>query len=185
MHELIEKQTLMLKQVVKVQAARYKERLKDNDFNTKTVFPLDSYVLAKPEVPSDNKLTARWLGPYQITKHFERREGEVYRCLHLATNREFDFRVDRLKVFLYNDEDLLHNTASLDKQQYEVKTVLRHRFKGAPIGKNLKVEIKWLGYSEPQWQPYGTGSATLSEEGIVHEYLRRHNLHKLIPTRFR
>jgi hypothetical protein len=185
MHELIEKQALMLKQAVKVQAARDKERLKDNDYNTKTVFPLNSYVLVKPEVPSDNKLTAPWLGPYQITKHFERREGDVYRCLHLATNREFDFRVDRLKVFLYNDEDVLHNTALLDKQQYEVETVLRHRFKGAQTGKNLEVEIKWLGYTEPQWQPYGTGSATLSEVGIVHEYLRQHNLHKLIPTRFR
>jgi len=128
MHELIEKQALMLKQVVKLQAARDKERLKDNDFNTKTVFPLNSYVLVKSEVPSDNKLTARWLGPYQITKHFERREGDVYRCLHLATNREFDFRVERLNVFLYIDEDLLHNTAPLDKQQYEVKTILRTPF---------------------------------------------------------
>jgi hypothetical protein len=60
-----------------------------------------------------------------------------------------------------------------------------HHFKGAQTGKNLKVEIKWLGYSEPQWQSYGTGSTTLSEVGIVHKYLRRHNLHKLIPTRLR
>ena len=58
----------MLEQAVKVQSARDRELLKDNDYATKTVFPIDSYVLVKPEVPSDNELTAPWLGPYQITK---------------------------------------------------------------------------------------------------------------------
>jgi hypothetical protein len=185
MYNLIKQQELMLQKAVQVQAAKDKERLKNNNYSLKTVFPIDSYVLVKPEVDPLNKLTPPWLGPYLITQRFDRREGDVYRCLHLSTNREFDFRVDRLKTFLYNDEDTLHKTAALDKQQYEVEQVLRHRFRGAQTAKNLEIEIKWLGYDELQWQPFGTGSASMSEVGIVHEYLRRNNLAKFVPARFR
>jgi hypothetical protein len=151
----------------------------------KTTFPINSYVLVKPEVEPANKLDAPWLGPYLITERFERREGDVYRCLHLSTNREFDFRVDRLNPFYFDDAATLHETATLDNQQYEVESVVRHRFVGAHTVNNLQLEIKWLGYDELQWQHYNDSNTGLKEVDVVHEYLRRTRLAKFIPAKFK
>ena len=49
--------------------------------------------------------------------------------------------------------------------------------------KNLQLEIKWIGYDTPQWQNFNQGG--LNEVDIVHEYLRRYQLTKLIPQKFR
>ena len=183
MHTLMQHQEQMLNTAVKLQKEHDATRLKDNAHALKTVFPLSSYVLVKPEVEPSNKLAPRWLGPYLVTQRFERREGDVYRCLHLSTNREFDFRVDRLDPYYTYDESTLHDTAMLDDEQYEVEQVLRHRFNGAQLASNLQLEIKWLGYDKPDWQPYsGNG---LNEVGIVHEYLRQQKLAKFIPQKFR
>ena len=139
--------------------------------------------MVKPEVDPTNKLAPRWLGPYLITQRFNRREGDVYRCLHLGSNREFDFRVDRINPFYFDNDAVLHETAQLDSEQYEIESVLRHRFNGSHIAKNLQIEIKWMGYDEPQWQQFNQDG--LNEVDIVHEYLRRHRLTKFIPQRFR
>jgi len=185
MATLMQHQEKMLNTAIKLQKEHDALRLKDNKHALKTVFPISSYVLVKPEVEPENKLAPRWLGPYLITQRFERREGDVYRCLHLSTNKEFDFRVDRLDPYYTYDERTLHDTAMLDDEQYEVEKVLQHRFnsQGTQTASNLQLEIKWLGYEKPEWQPYsGNG---LNEVGVVHEYLRQHKLVRLIPQKFR
>jgi hypothetical protein len=176
-------QAEMLRKATRLQIAKNEKRLRDNDATPKTTFPVNSYVLVTPEVPSANKLAAPWLGPYQILQRFERTEGDVYRCLHLSTNHEFDFRVDRLNPFYFDDDAVLHDTAQLDQEQYEIEAIVRHRFNGTHTAKNLQLEIKWIGYDETEWQQYSEGG--LNEVGIVHEYLRRHNLAKFIPPRFK
>ena len=168
---------------IKLKNAKNAKRIQANDTTSKTIFPIDSYVLVKPEVTSNNKLAPQWLGPYLITQRFERREGDVYRCLHLSTNREFDFRVDRLNPFYFDDDAALHEIAQLDNEQYEIESVLRHKFDGQQTAKNLQLEIKWIGYDTPQWQNFNQGG--LNEVDIVHEYLRRYQLTKLIPHKFR
>jgi hypothetical protein len=71
----------------------------------------------------------------------------------------------------------------LDNEQYEIESVLSHRFNGSQSAKNLQLEIKWLGYEQPQWQPFrGNG---LNEVGIVHEYLKRHKLARFINPKFK
>ena len=178
-----EAQMEMLHKAMQMQNARNAKRMKSNDTISKTIFPVSSYVLVKPEVAPTNKLAPQWLGPYLITQRFERREGDVYRCLHLSTNREFDFRVDRINPFFFDDDAALHETAELDNEQYEVESVLRHKFTGLQTAKNLQLEIKWIGYDTPQWQNFNHGG--LNEVDIVHEYLRRYQLSKLIPHKFR
>ena len=178
-----EAQMEMLHKAMQMQNARNAKRMKSNDTISKTIFPVSSYVLVKPEVAPTNKLAPQWLGPYLILKRFERREGDVYRCLHLSTNREFDFRVDRINPFFFDDDAALHETAELDNEQYEVESVLRHKFIGLQTAKNLQLEIKWIGYDTPQWQKFNQGG--LNEVDIVHEYLRRYQLTKLIPQKFR
>ena len=99
-----EHQTEMLRKATRLQHAQNTKRLQQNDMTSKTVFSIDSYVLVKPEVSLTNKLAPPWLRPYLITDRFER-QGDVYRCLHLNTNKEFDFRVDRLNPFYFDDYD--------------------------------------------------------------------------------
>jgi hypothetical protein len=173
----------MLRKATRFQNARNEKRLRENDASPKTTFPINSYVLVEPEVPPTNKLSPKWLGPFQILERLERPEGDVYRCLHLSTNKEFDFRVNRLNPFYFDDDAVLHDTAQLDHEQYEVEAVVHHRYNGAHTAKNLVLDIKWLGYEQTEWQAYSEGG--LNEVDVVHEYLRRHNMAKYIPPRFK
>ena len=185
MTTLIKHQEEMLRKATIFQADRNRSRMKDNDEALKTSFPINSYVLVKPEVEPADKLTPPWLGPYLITERFERREGDIYRCLHLSTNREFDFRVDRINPFYYDDDATLRQIAMLDQQQYEVELVARHRFVGAHIARNLQIEVKWLGFDELRWQQFSDSSTGLKEVAVVHEYLRRNKLARFIPSKFK
>ena len=185
MQTMLVHQTEMLRKAVLMQRERDQARLKDNDSTLKTIFPISSYVLIKPEVEPVDKLAPRWLGPYLITQRFERREGDVYRCLHLSTNKEFDFRVDRINPFYYDNDAVLHETAMLDQEQYEVEAVVSHRFIGTQTAKNLRLVIKWLGYEETQEQDFGDSTTGLKEVGVVHEYLRRHKLTKFVHDKFK
>jgi hypothetical protein len=182
---LMQHQNEMLRKATVWQNDRNRSRLQTNDEALKTSFPIHSYVLVKPEVESTNKLAPPWLGPYLVTERFERREGDIYRCLHLSTNREFDFRVDRINPFYFDDEATLQRTAALDKQEYEVEAVLNHHFDGAHSANTLHLEIKWIGYDKPEWQPFNDTATGLKEVGIVHEYLRSKKLARFIPARFK
>jgi hypothetical protein len=183
MHTLMQHQEAMLAKAVKLQQQHDMSRLKDKSHMLKTVFPIQSYVLVKPEKEPENKLAPRWLGPYLIIERFQRTEGDVYRCLHLSTNKEFDFRVDRLDPYYTYDESSLHDTAMLDDESYEVESVLNHRFTGKHAAANLHLQIKWLGYDSPEWQPYsGNG---LNAVGVVHDYLRQHQLSRFIPSKYK
>jgi hypothetical protein len=182
MQTLMRHQEAMLNKAFQLQKAHDTTRLRDNAHLNKTVFPVDSYVLVKPEVEPINKLAPRLLGPYLVEERFTRSEGDVYRCLHLSTNRQFDFRVDRLEPFFTYDETALHRTAMLDNESYEVEKVLQHTFDGHKSAKTLRLEIKWLGFDEPQWQPF-TGNG-LNEVGVVHDYMRLNKLATFIPRKF-
>jgi hypothetical protein len=181
---LMEQQEIMLAKAFKIQQEHNRSRLKDNNHSLRTVFPIDSYVLAKPEREPTNKLAPRLLGPYLVTDRFPRGEGDVYRCLHLSTNQSFDFRIDRLTPYFTFDESSLHKTAMLDDESYEVEAVIAHRFNGPATAKHLQLRIKWLGFDDPQWQNYISTDGGLKEVGIVHEYLRSRQLARLIPARF-
>jgi hypothetical protein len=184
MLDLIQQQEIMLQKAFRMQQEHDKNRLKDNNHALRTVFPVDSYVLVKPEREPTSKLAPRLLGPYLVTERFPRGEGDVYRCLHLSTNQAFDFRVDRLYPYFTHDEPSLRDTAMLDNESYEVEAVLGHRFQGTQSAKNLQLQIKWLGYEQPQWQQYSGPNDGLNSVGVVHEYLRRHKFARFIPARF-
>ena len=179
LHRMQLHQMEMLRKATRIQNANNAKRLQEERLTTKTTFAVHSYVLVKPEVPPSDKLAPQWLGPYQILEQIERREGDLYRCLHLSTNREFTFRVNQLNPFYFDDDAVLHQTAQLDKEQYEIESVVQHRFNGPHTTKNLQLEIKWIGYEKTEWQNYSDGE--LNEVDVVHEYLRRHKMVRFIP----
>jgi hypothetical protein len=184
MKTLVKHQEQMLLTAMQYQNKINAERLKNQNPALKTIFPDHSYVLAKPEVGPADKLTPPWLGPYQITSRLERPEGDVYTVVHVATNQQFDFRVDRLKQFDF-DPNLTrtYDTAAMDFQGDIVESVLGHKFTGAHTASNLQLRLKWLGAPEVDWYPF---SDSLADVGIVHEYFRRHpqKLSKFIPSKY-
>jgi hypothetical protein len=182
---LVKHQELMLRRAVQYQNRVNAERLKLQNPTHKTISPDFSFVLVKPENGPTDKLDPRWLGPYQITSRLERPEGDVYTVLQLATNKLYDFRVDRLKPFDF-DPHLTQpfETAQLDFQGDIIESVLGHKFEGSHTAANLRLKLKWLGAPEVNWYPF---SDSLAEVGLVHEYFRRFpsKLLKFIPEKFR
>jgi hypothetical protein len=177
MQSLMEHQERMLSTAMKMQQEHDMARIRDKSHLLKTVFPIDSYVLAKPEKGPDEKTSPRWLGPYVILERMSRDQGDIYRCQHLSTGKIFDFRIDRLEPYYTYDDSNLHDVA------YEVETVLDHRFNGEHKPAFLQLRVKWIGYHEPSWEPFrGNG---LDKVGIVHEYLRSHRMISYIPQQFK
>ena len=184
LHQMQIHQAEMLRKATRLQKSNNDKRLKYNEtLEPKTTFAVHSYVLVEPEVKPNDKLAPHWLGPYEVLKHIERREGDLYRCLHMSTNREFTFRVNQLNPFYFDNDAVLSETAQLDHEQYEIEEVIKHRFNGTPSAKNLQLEIKWIGYDETEWQNFNEGG--LNEVDLVHEYLRRYKMTRFIPARFK
>jgi hypothetical protein len=183
MLELMELQELMLKEAMKLQESHDMARIKDKSHILKTVLPIKSYVLAKPEAGPENKLSPRWLGPYVILERQIRAEDDVYTCQLLSSSKIFDFRIDRLDPYYTYDESTLHDTASLDEEAYEVEAIIRHTHTGVIGPATLKLWVKWIGFPVATEEPYrGNG---LDKVAIVHEYLRRNKMTSYISSKFK
>jgi hypothetical protein len=183
MQTLMQHQEAMLCKAVQMQQEHDMARIKDKSHLLKTVFPLQSYVLARSEVGPDNKLSPRWLGPYVVLNRLYRPEGDVYTCQHLSTGRTFDFRIDRLEPYFTYDESSLHDTATLDSEAYQVESILQHRFNGSHSPACLQLYVKWIGYTEPSWEPFRGNE--LDKVSHVHTYLRAHRMSSYIPKKFK
>ncbi len=174
---------------------------KEDRRKPKTVFPPNSYVLAKAETGPTDKLSPPWLGPFIIEQREDRREGDVYTCRHLGTQEVFTYRIDRLKPFYFESEADLLRASLLDDHQFEIEAIMDHRFSSSNDSQSekttsnskkrrkdapqLELKVKWLGYDEPTWEPFKGTDSSLESVGLVHEYLRRHKMSDRIPQRFR
>jgi hypothetical protein len=76
---------------------------------------------------------------------------------------------------------MLH-VARRNHLEYFVEKVFAHRG-NLKFKRNLEFHVKWLNYGESHdsWEPY----AALRDTAQLHEYLRLHNLEKLIPQKFK
>ena len=178
----MEVQEKMLRVAEKQQEATDRLHLADNVNTSPTVYDVGTQVLVRRETP--DKLSAPWLGPFEITHREERIEGDVYTCLDPSTNRLFDFRAHLLRPYVYDSNDPPPaEVANMDHQAYVAEAILQHRFSGKlKKAANLELLVKWQGYDAPEWQTYSTDTRKLK---IVHEYLAANNLRNLIPANFR
>lgn len=152
---------------------------------SKTEFPLLSYVLIKPETGPDNKLAPRLKGPYQILNKTSRKQGDVYTCQHLASNKIEDFHVTIMTPFIMDESTNPLEIAAHDHEYHIVESVLQHKFKGKNNDKtkNLLLKIKWVGENLPEWVPYD--NSTLKKVELVHDYLYANRLAKHVPAAFK
>ena len=151
----------------------------------KTEYPLLSYVLVKPENGPATKLSPRLRGPYQILQKKIRKEGDIYTCQHLASNKVEDFYVGLLTPFLF-EEDRTNplEVATHDDEYHIVEAVLQHKFKGkGNKTEDLILQIKWMGYDLPEWVSFD--NSTLKKVKIIHDYLYDNKLAKHVPVAFK
>ena len=67
----------------------------------------------------------------------------------------------------------------VDREEFLVESILKHR--GDSKRKtSLEFLVKWLGYSDEEntWEPYNN----LKDNSVLHDYLRKNKLEKLIPA---
>jgi hypothetical protein len=76
----------------------------------------------------------------------------------------------------------LHRLAALDKEEYEVETILDHRITGKKGKSKTKptdywFKVKWAGFSDDEnsWEPY----SALKSLQPLEEYLSKHTELKL------
>jgi len=154
-----------------------------------TEFKVGSYVLL--EYPSDgflmtprppNKLMTNLRGPLQVTSNV----GPTYTLRDLVTTKTVFTHVSRLREFHYDKERVDPLAIAVkDSGQYLVERILDHKgYTGKgnqrQISK-LTFLVKWVGYEEPDWQPW----KNLHKNFLTHEYMKDYPyLAKKIPQRY-
>ena len=145
-----------------------------------TEFPVNSYVLVAYETEGNRpptKLYSRWRGPLKVVGHV----GQTYTCLNLVTNKLEDFNINFLRPFKYDEERIdPYDVALRDNQYFEVERIDAHRGDANKVS-NLQFRVKWIGFEEPTWEPW----KNVYKVGALHEYLRTHNMKRLIPKHFK
>jgi hypothetical protein len=112
-----------------------------------------------------------------------RKEGDVYTCQHLSTNKIEDFHVKLLTSFDYDDTKTNPlEVANHDDEYHIVEAVLEHKFKNkGNKTRDLLLKIKWLSEDSPEWVSYDT----LKKVEIVHDYLYNNRLATHVPNAFK
>ena len=146
----------------------------------KGIFLINSYVLVAYETEGNRpptKLHSRWRGPLKVVGHV----GQTYTCLNLVTNKLEDFNINFLRPFKYDEERIdPYDVALRDNQYFEVERIEAHRGDPNKLS-NLQFRVKWIGFEEPTWEPW----KNVYKVGALHEYLRTHNMKRLIPKHFK
>ena len=149
--------------------------------NTKprTVFEINSYVLALNPAGPESRLHCKWLGPFQVI-NFDKSE---YTVLNLITKKTRAIHASQLKPFRFNPtQKSPSDTARRDYMEFFIEDIISHvGNKKAPS--TMKFYIKWLNYDSAfnSWEPWKFLRAT----DQLHKYLRENNMNHVIPREFR
>jgi hypothetical protein len=151
----------------------------DSNSEPVTEFEIGSFVLVHRREGTPSRLHTLWLGPMKILGH----QNSEYRLLNLITTKEKVYHAQHMKKFIFNP---LHvnpaDVARRDYIEFFVEEILEHVGNPKQV-KTLEFLVKWTAYDtrHNSWEPYGN----LRKSGHLHTYLRKMNLHNLIPKEFR
>jgi Chromo (CHRromatin Organisation MOdifier) domain len=143
-----------------------------------TEFEPNSHVLVHYLTGSPpSRLHTFWRGSMQVISGGNSR----YLLRDSVTHQEREYLVSDMKTFNYDPS----TTNPLDiarRDHFEFLQSLAHRG-NLKFKRNLEFHVRWLNYdkSHDSWEPY----AALRDTAQLHEYLRLHNLEKLIPQKFK
>eukprot|EP01042_Synura_sphagnicola_P002361 gene2361-2830_t len=96
------------------------------------------------------KLHTPWRGPFRVINV----NGAKYTLQDLVTMRNEDVHVSLLKPFHYDPAETDPLTVALaDSNSFIVERILDHRGDLRRVS-TLEFKVKWLGYENPDWQPW-------------------------------
>jgi hypothetical protein len=183
---LVEWQNKLLDLAEEAQSKHFKRILADHTEEDHKSFQEGDFVLQlKKATGNKGKLGTRWVGPRLV---LNRRDNDpshpVLDLFDLVTSQTIEASIDDCRLFRtgWFDEPTmvqdLHRLAALDKEEYEVQTVLSHRIvatKGKARAKptDYWFKVKWAGFSEEEnsWEPY----SALKNLDPLNEYLALHS----------
>jgi hypothetical protein len=118
-----------------------------------------------------------------LTRRDNNPEHPVLDLFDLVTSQNVEASIDDCRLFHtgWFDEPTmvqdLHRLAALDKEEYEVETILSHRITGNKQNSKHKptnywFKVKWAGFSDEEnsWEPY----SALKNLAPLDEYLSKH-----------
>lgn len=145
----------------------------------RTVFQIDSYVLALNPKGAETKVYCQWLGPFKVIR-FDKSE---YTIQNLITKKPREVNASQLKLLKFNPtQKSPTDTARRDYMEFFIEAVISHiGNKKAPS--TMKFYVKWLNYdsSHNSWEPWKSMRST----DQLHKYLRENNMFNVIPRKFR
>jgi hypothetical protein len=149
-----------------------------------TNFEVGSYVLVKNDKAT--KIDQRWNGPFRVVNQDSVNKNR-FTVQNIITGKLEDFPIKSLKSFNYNEKYTNPEDIALsDEQYYIVDKILAHK----PAGKNLtintpkgkiKFQVLYKGDKNPLWIDY----STLRDNEILHNYLTKNKLVRLIPQKYK
>ena len=186
---LVEWQNKLLELAEGIQS-KYLERLVHaqafkEDQPVKRTFQEGDFVLQlKTSTGAVGKLLPRWLGPKLVLARQDNDPSHPMLFLYdLVSSKTKQASIDDCRLFHtgWFDEPTmlqdLNRLAALDKEEYEVETILEHRPPGPQRGSKIKpsaywFKVKWAGFSDEEnsWEPYSELKNLLPLE----EYLRQY-----------
>ena len=122
----------------------------------------------------DSKLSPKFLGPYVV---ISQHKNDIT-CKHVTLNTRSVLHTSRVHPF-FGTLDEAKRISMVDKEEFIVEEILAHR---GNIQRKTSLEflVRWLGYEleDNTYEPWNN----LKDNSILHDYLRKHNLAKLLPA---
>ena len=177
-------QTIALQVAYETQSRTDQKHLSKDNTSSKTTFAIGDYVLVAYENDRPpTKLHPLLRGPCQIVNIVNRSEGDVYTVQHLDSVKCEDFHVKLLRPFNHDSRFTSPiAVATTDNQSFIVEAIQSHKFSSRKQNRsNMQVLVKWIGYELPTWEPY----ANVAKLQLFHDYLRKHNLARLLQPNFK
>ena len=149
-----------------------------------TDFKIGSYVLLRfPDDKSNvGKLKTTLKGPMVVKS----RKNNAYELIDITTDAISKVHISRIVPFYYDESRHdPHEIAQKDRDEEVVEYIIRHEPKFIPkVTKKseLQFEVKWLNQPESNnlWLPW----KELSNNTLLHKYLKDNGMGKLIPKQF-
>jgi hypothetical protein len=164
--------------------SKHFEKLADQAKDYRSFQEGDFVLQLKSATGVRGKLITRWIGPRLV---LNRRDNDpthpVLDLFDLVTSQTVEASIDDCRLFRtgWFDEPTmiqdLHRLAALDKEEYEVESILAHRPPGPKRKRKVKptdywFKVIWAGFSEEEnsWEPYSTLKSLLPLEEYLSQY---------------
>ena len=145
----------------------------------RTVFQIDSYVLALNPKGTETRVHCQWLGPFKVIR-FDKSE---YTIQNLITKKTREVHASQLKLFKFNPtQKSPTDTARRDYMEFFIEAVISHIGNKKALS-TMKFYVKWLNYdsSHNSWEPWKSMRST----DQLHKYLRDNNMSYVIRNKNR